>query len=215
MIALTDRALALNPNFARGWHIGAILRLFAGQLDLAIEHGETALRLSPGARVGTSLTVIGQAHFLARRFDEAVPKLVLAIQEDPSFPVPYRYLASCYAHMGRLAEAREILDRLPTISSVVIPDASHLRNVEHRELFLSGLQLATGTDDSVIAAPWRVDPPRHPVPGHHHEAERRQITALCCELVGAAPGGGGGSLEDLREALGGFQRCISEAAERH
>ncbi|MBV8336170.1 MAG: tetratricopeptide repeat protein, partial [Alphaproteobacteria bacterium] len=107
-----DRALALNPNFARGWHIGAILRLFAGEPDLSIEHGETALRLSPGARVGTSLTVIGQAHFLARRFDQAVPKLVLAIQEDPSFAVPYRYLAACYAHMGRLAEAREILGRL-------------------------------------------------------------------------------------------------------
>ena len=36
------------------------------------------------ARVGTSLSLIGQAHFLARRFDEAVPKLLLAIQEDPA-----------------------------------------------------------------------------------------------------------------------------------
>ena len=47
----------------------------------------------------------------------------IAIQEDPSFPVPYRYLAACYAHMGRLAEAREILARLRAISSIVIPDA--------------------------------------------------------------------------------------------
>ncbi|MBV9201085.1 MAG: winged helix-turn-helix domain-containing protein, partial [Alphaproteobacteria bacterium] len=30
MMALVDRALALNPNFARGWHVGGILRLFAG-----------------------------------------------------------------------------------------------------------------------------------------------------------------------------------------
>src|SRR5215469_6939251 len=91
MIALVDRALALNPNFARGWHVGGILGLFAGQPDLSIEHAETALRLSPRARVGTSLSLIGQAHFLAQRFDEAVPKLLLAIQEDPSFPAPYRY----------------------------------------------------------------------------------------------------------------------------
>src|SRR5271163_945842 len=74
-IALVDRALALNPNFARGWHVGGILRLFAGHPELAIEHAETALRLSPRARVGTSLSLIGQAHFLARRFYEAVPKL--------------------------------------------------------------------------------------------------------------------------------------------
>jgi tetratricopeptide (TPR) repeat protein len=66
MIALVDRALALNPNFARGWHVGGILRLFAGQPDLAIEHAETALRLSPRTRVGTSLSLIGQALFLAR-----------------------------------------------------------------------------------------------------------------------------------------------------
>src|SRR5262249_48685934 len=140
--------------------------------------------------------------------DEAVSKLILAIQEDPSFPVPYRYLTACYAHMGRLAEAREILARLRVISSVVIPDAGYMRNFEHRELFLSGLRLATSTDNDGIAAPRRVDPPHDPVPGHHREAEWRQITVLCCELVDAAPGGGGGSLEDLREALGGFQRCI-------
>jgi hypothetical protein len=67
MIALVDHALALNPNFARGWHVGGILRLFAGQPGLAIEHAETALRLSPRARVGTSLSLIGQALFLAQR----------------------------------------------------------------------------------------------------------------------------------------------------
>jgi adenylate cyclase len=117
MIALVDRALTLNPNFARGWHVGGILRLFAGHPDLAIEHAETALRLSPRARVVTSLSLIGQALFLAQRFDESVPKLLLAIQEDPSFPAPYRYLAACYAHMGRVAEARAIVARLRRITS--------------------------------------------------------------------------------------------------
>jgi adenylate cyclase len=144
MTALVDRALALNPNYARGWHISGALRLWAGQPDIAIAHIEAALRLSPRARVGTSLAVIGAAHFLAQRFEEAVPNLLLAIQEDPSHPVPYRYLIACYAHMGRLDEAREIVTRLRAITSVVIPDASFLRNPEHRELFLSGLRLAAG-----------------------------------------------------------------------
>src|SRR5262249_21737360 len=63
MIALVDRALALNPNFARGWHISGVLRLWAGQPDLAIERAEAALRLSPHARIGTSLLIIGSAHF--------------------------------------------------------------------------------------------------------------------------------------------------------
>jgi len=45
MMALVDRALALNPNYARGWHVSGVLRLRAGQPDIAIEHGEAALRL--------------------------------------------------------------------------------------------------------------------------------------------------------------------------
>jgi hypothetical protein len=43
-----------------------------------------SLRLSPRARVGPSVFVVGFAHFLNRRFNEAVPELILAIQDDPS-----------------------------------------------------------------------------------------------------------------------------------
>jgi adenylate cyclase len=144
MMALVDRALALNPNYARGWQISGTLRQWAGHQDIAIEHVEAALRLSPRARVGVSLLTIGAAHFFSRRFAEAMPKLLLAIQEDPSYPGPYRYLAACYAQMGRLDDAREIVRRLRAVTPAVIPDASHQRNPEHRELFLSGLRLAAG-----------------------------------------------------------------------
>jgi adenylate cyclase len=146
MMALVDRALALNPNYARGWHASANLRLWAGQPEIAIEHVEAALRLSPRARNGASMSVIGAAHFFARRFDQAVPKFLLAIQEDPSNPQPYRFLAACYAHMGRLDDAREIVARLRAITPIVTPDASFLRNAEHRELLVSGLRLAAGEE---------------------------------------------------------------------
>jgi adenylate cyclase len=144
MMGLVDRALALNLNFARGWYISGVLRNWAGQPDIAIEHLEVSLRLSPRARIGLSLLNIGYAHFFSRRFAEAVPKLLLAIQEDPSDPRGYRFLAACYAHMGRPDDARETVTRLRAITSVVIPDASFLRNPEHRELLLSGLRLAAG-----------------------------------------------------------------------
>jgi adenylate cyclase len=144
MLALVDRALALNPNYARGWHMSGVLRLRAGQPEFAIEHVERSLRLSPRARVGNSLAIIGSADFLSRRFDEAAAKLLLAIQDHPSSPQPYRFLAACYAHMDRLADAREVVARLRAITPVVTPDASYLRNAEHRELLLSGLRLASG-----------------------------------------------------------------------
>ena len=144
MMALVDRALSLNPSFARGWYVSGVLRNWAGQPDIAIEHLEASLRLSPRARIGLSLLNIGYAHFFSRRFAEALPKLILAIQEDPSDPRGYRFLAACYAHMGRLDDAREIVKQFRAISPVVIPDVSFLRNAKHRELFLSGLRLATG-----------------------------------------------------------------------
>jgi len=103
-------------------------------------------RLSPRARVGPSLSLVGHAHFLAWRFDQAVQKLLFAILEDPTYPNAYRYLAACYAHMGRLEEAREIVRRLRATTSIVIPDAGYLRNADHRELFLSGLRLAVGEE---------------------------------------------------------------------
>ena len=144
MMTLVDRALSLNPSFARGWNNSGLLSLFAGQPERAIEHAEAALRLSPRARVGTTLGVIGTAHLISRRFDEALPKLLLAVQEAPSFPIPYRWLASCYAHMGRLDEARDVVRRLRAISPVVVPPATQFRNPEQRELLLSGLRLAAG-----------------------------------------------------------------------
>jgi adenylate cyclase len=144
LMALVDRALALNPNFARGWHISGVLRVWAGQLDIAIEHLDASLRLSPRARIGSSLLVVGAAYFLNQCFDEAVPKLLLAIQEDPSDPRTYRFLASCYAHMRRLDEAGETIERLRQITPLVVPSFVAFRKPEHRELFLSGLRLAAG-----------------------------------------------------------------------
>ena len=144
MLALVDRALTLNPNYARGWQINGVLRSWAGEPDIAIEHVETALRLSPRARVGTSFLTMGMAHFVNGRFDAAVPKLLVAIQEDPSLPAPYCWLAACYAHMGRLDAAREIVTRLRASGAIVMGSGSTLRNSEHRELLLSGLRLAMG-----------------------------------------------------------------------
>ena len=144
MMTMVDRALALNPSFARGWYIGAILKLFAGQFDRAIEFAEASLRLSPHGRFGQVFNVIGASLLLSRRFDEALPKLLLAVQDDPSFPTPYRYLAACYAHMGRLADAKQVVARLRSITSAVVSGADCFCNPEDREFYLSGLRLAAG-----------------------------------------------------------------------
>jgi TolB-like protein len=144
MVALVDRALVLNPNFARGWFSMGVLQLWAGHPEAAIKHTEVSLRLSPRANVGAALCVIGGAHFFARRFDSAVQTLLLAIQDDASYAQPYRYLAACYAHMDRPNDAREVITRLRATAPALIMDANYLRNAEVREMYLSGLRLAAG-----------------------------------------------------------------------
>jgi TolB-like protein/class 3 adenylate cyclase len=141
-IALLDRSLALNPSSARGWQWSGWLRLWAGQIDLAIRHFETSLRLNPCEQRANPFMGIGVAHLFARRFEEARTTLLQSVQEKPNWIPNYRFLASCCAHMGRLDEAREIIARLRTMTNVVVPSATHWRNPEHREFYLEGLRLA-------------------------------------------------------------------------
>jgi adenylate cyclase len=143
MIGLVDRALALNPSFARGWFRSGLIRVYAGQFDLATEHLQTSLRLSPRERVGAPLQWIGMAYFFKRQFDEAASRLILSIQDNPGSPTPYRALAACYAHMGHLDEARLTVAKVRALTRLVMPANLPYRNPEDCELLLSGLRLAT------------------------------------------------------------------------
>ena len=143
-LALIDRALALNPSFAYGWYWSGWLRLFAGQAELAIQHFETSMRLNPRGQRGFHLAGIGSAHFVSHRFEDALAMLRVSLEEGPTFTPTHRTLAACYAHLGRLDEAREIIKRLASLTPVVVPTAIPFRNPEHRELYVSGLQFAAG-----------------------------------------------------------------------
>jgi adenylate cyclase len=141
--ALIDRALELNPSFAIGWARSGWIRLWNGQTDVAIEHFEKALRLSPRRRAAANLG-IGVAHFFARRLDKAVAVLLLSLQENPNWAPTYRFLASCFAHMNRSRDAQEMVRKLRELTPVLIPTAEHWRIPEDREFYRAGLRLAAG-----------------------------------------------------------------------
>ena len=143
-MALIDRAIELNPSFARGRQWSGWLRLWAGQPDVGIDHFETSMRLNPLGGRGDPYLGIRMGHLFSRRFEDAAASLLLSLQEGPSWVPTYRFLASCYAHLGQLDEARETVARLRVLTAEVVPSATHWRNPEHRELYLSGLRLAVG-----------------------------------------------------------------------
>ena len=77
-----------------------------------------------------------------RRFDDAERMLQRAVQEHPAWAPGYRFLAACYARMGRLEEARRIVARLRELTPTVVPTATHWRDPVQREFYLGGLRMA-------------------------------------------------------------------------
>ena len=121
-----------------------MLRLFAGQPDMAVEHFEASPAPHPRDRVAGYLTGIGSAEFFNHQFDDAAAKLRAALEQTPTHVITHRILAACCAHMGRIDAAHEIIARLKTITPVVVPSLAQFRNPDHRQLLLSGLHLAMG-----------------------------------------------------------------------
>jgi adenylate cyclase len=141
-IGLVDQSLHINPSFADGWRWSGWLRLWAGMPDVAIDHFERSRRLNPRDPGGGSLMAMGVAHFFARRLEQARTLLLLSLQEHPDWVPTNRFLAACYAHLGQLDEAREIVKRLRTLTAVVLPGAENWRDPEQRAFYLAGLRLA-------------------------------------------------------------------------
>lgn len=143
-IALVDRSLQLNPSFALGWQWSGYLRLLKGELDTAVAHFETCMRLSPSRDrwSGGCLVGIGIARFFAMRFDEAIQLLSHSLEELPSFASTYRFLAAAYAHLGRWREASTMLDRLRQITPNIMVVGALYRDPAHRQLYLRGIKLA-------------------------------------------------------------------------
>jgi adenylate cyclase len=145
MIGLLDKALSLNPSFARGWYLSARLKLRAGDADAAIERVETSLRLNPRAPLGTPALLLGAAYFRKQQFDRALPWLLTAVQERPMSLFAHTTLAACYGHIGRLAEARQIMDRERRLRPLAASAAASLYDPEFRKLIDAGLQLVRDT----------------------------------------------------------------------
>jgi hypothetical protein len=102
------------------------------------------LRSPPLLVTPHNFLALGVAHFFARHFEQAKAMLLRSLQEEPNWVPTHRFLAACCAQMGRFDEAHEMVRRLRAITPVVLPDATHWRNPEYRELYLSGLRLAAG-----------------------------------------------------------------------
>src|SRR4030095_15213695 len=138
MIGLLDKALSLNPSFARGWYLSARLKIRAGDADAAIERVQTSVRLNPHA---PHALLLGVAYFQKQQFERALPSLLTAVQERPMSLLAHTILAACYGHMGRLAEARQIMRREADLRPIGTTVGESRYGPQLQNLISAGLQL--------------------------------------------------------------------------
>ena len=113
---LIDRALAIDPNMARGWHYSGLVRLWLGQPELALEHNSRAIRLSPlDPLIGQMQTSVGHVHFVEGRYEEASQWTGRAMRSRPNW-LPSMILATASAALSeKLEDAQQLARRLRSL----------------------------------------------------------------------------------------------------
>ena len=131
--ASSDRAMALHPSFARGWYIGGNACELGRPIRTAQSSGSKPRSVSARA-VGSVLS----CHNIAEPIFSCSGSMrqhqaTFAIQDDRIHGRPYRFLISCYAHMGRLDDARDCCSTARVQSAPGTPDRAGYLSQEIRE----------------------------------------------------------------------------------
>ena len=111
--AEAERALELSPNLASAHgELGRTL-IFSGCPKLGLRSVETSIRLDPRhPLLGLRLNQLACGFYLCRDYEAATDAAQRAVRDFPSQPLPYRWLASSLGQLGRVNEAKQVLDQL-------------------------------------------------------------------------------------------------------
>jgi tetratricopeptide (TPR) repeat protein len=113
-----ETALALNRNLVGALNGLGWCKLFVGSIDEVIPLQEQAIRLSPrDPRIGWWYFLIGTAHLLQSRADDAILWLEKARNHIPAHSVIHADLASAYALNGEIERAAAELTEARGLSS--------------------------------------------------------------------------------------------------
>jgi TolB-like protein len=104
-LELREKAVALAPNdFLANWGLGAML-MWVGQPQRALDVFERARRVSPHHPPSFTLA-LGQAQYLAGRYDDALDSLSQVVERAPAWASPRVLRVIVYGDLGRQREAR-------------------------------------------------------------------------------------------------------------
>jgi adenylate cyclase len=142
-----ERALAMSPNLAAAHgHRGATL-IFSGRPKEGLSALETCIRLDPrDPFMSVRLLHIACGLYFSREYEATVEAAKRLILSYPDFPMIYRWPAAALGQLGRVAEAKEALEKAislaPTAFDMYVRKrVSWFRPEDHAHL-LEGLRKA-------------------------------------------------------------------------
>ena len=144
--AITEykRAILYNPNDADLINYFALVLIYSGQPEEALQYTRKAMRLNPHYIPQYPL-FLGRAYYGFREYEKAIVSLKEAVDLNPDFLPPHRMLACAFAQLGRSdeakAEAGEVLRIDPTFT-IAGEQALPFRKATDLEHYLDGLRKA-------------------------------------------------------------------------
>ncbi len=125
---LLERAVSIDPNSAWAWNRLGWARTYGEKPKEAIEHFETALRLSPYDPMNFNCYIgIGSAYAVARDIDNAILNCERGLKEHPQAIWVYRVLVPAYMEAGRTEDAqagvRLLLQTYPELTAAKVREA--------------------------------------------------------------------------------------------
>ena len=111
----SERALALNPNYAPATAARGILYIYTGEPGKAIPYIELAMRLDP-TLPAQYLHFLGTAYFVARDYEAAAKMFKHRITANPNTDLSRAFLASTLGHLGRAEEAHQVWQELKDVN---------------------------------------------------------------------------------------------------
>ena len=127
--ALINQALVLNPNLAWAWVFSCWTKASLGEPEVAVEHGNRAIRLSPNDPQRFSVyCALGLAHFIAGRYSQALTFTDAAARDHPEYLLGRCIAAASAALAGRSAEAQKAMVAARQLDPTL--RLSNLRNLQ-------------------------------------------------------------------------------------
>jgi TolB-like protein/Tfp pilus assembly protein PilF len=116
--ALIDQALALNPNLAWAWLFSGWVKVWLGEPEVAIEHAERAMRLSPhDPHTFNMQSVVAAGHFFVGRYAEALSWTKTAMRAHMNAPLQSCVAVASAALTGDTDEAEKAMAHVRQLDS--------------------------------------------------------------------------------------------------